>query len=342
MNTSNEKLSKNQITIALDAMGGDYGSLENVKGAMESVEKNPDLNIALVGNSDELSKELKKYSKSDHINQIQIIPSKGFIKESESPILALKKNPEASIAIATMLVKSQKADALVSMGSTGASMATASHILGLVDGFERPALGGPILGIAPQTMFIDLGANVDCRPAQLFTFGIIGDVFAQHFWKIKTPRIGLLSVGTESSKGNRQVKETAALLKNSKLNFIGNIEPTDLPKNIAEVVICDGFVGNILMKLVESLGHSIPSHLEPLLKSKLPDDDIIEIQNKIYSLNTAAETFGGGPLFGVKGLSIVGHGRAHSSAISRAIITAKKLIKEKFITNLNITLQEIN
>ena len=182
MNTSNEKLSKNQITIALDAMGGDYGSLENVKGAMESVEKNPDLNIALVGNSDELSKELKKYSKSDHINQIQIIPSKGFIKESESPILALKKNPEASIAIATMLVKSQKADALVSMGSTGASMATASHILGLVDGFERPALGGPILGIAPQTMFIDLGANVDCRPAQLFTFGIIGDVFAQHFW----------------------------------------------------------------------------------------------------------------------------------------------------------------
>ncbi|MBN18299.1 MAG: phosphate acyltransferase PlsX [Chloroflexi bacterium] len=340
MNTSNEKDPKNQITIALDAMGGDHGTIENIKGAIEAIENDPTLIIALVGDSNEINEELKKYNYSSH-KRIQIIPSKGFIKETESPILALKKNPEASIAVATMIVKTQKADALVSMGSTGASMATAAHILGLVEGFERPALGGPILGIAPQTMLIDLGANVDCRPMQLFTFGIIGSVFAKHFWQIENPRVGLLSVGTEDSKGNRQVKETSALLKNSKLNFIGNIEPTDLPKNIAEVVICDGFVGNIVMKLVESLGHSIPNHLEPLLKSKLPQNDIIEIQKKIYSLNTPAETFGGGPLFGVKGLSIVGHGRAKASAIARAINTAKILVEKKFIDNVNKSLNEI-
>ena len=338
MNTSNKKQATNQVTIALDAMGGDHGPSETVKAAIESIGNDSSLNIALVGDIEEISDELKKYPTN---SQIQIIPSKGYIKESESPILALKKNPEASIAIATMLVKSQKADALVSMGSTGASMATAAHILGLVDGFERPALGGPILGIAPQTIFIDLGANVDCRPMQLFTFGIIGSVFAQQFWKIKNPKVGLLSVGTENSKGNREIKEKSKLLKNSKLNFIGNVEPTDLPKNVAEVVICDGFVGNILMKLVESLGHSIPTHLEPLLKSKLPNDDVIEIQNKIYSLNTPAETFGGGPLFGVNGLSIVGHGRAQASAIARAINTAKTLANEKFIDNLNKTLKEI-
>ena len=160
MNTSNEKDPKNQITIALDAMGGDHGTIENIKGAIEAIENDPTLIIALVGDSNEINEELKKYNYSSH-KRIQIIPSKGFIKETESPILALKKNPEASIAVATMIVKTQKADALVSMGSTGASMATAAHILGLVEGFERPALGGPILGIAPQTMLIDLGANVD-------------------------------------------------------------------------------------------------------------------------------------------------------------------------------------
>ena len=185
--------------------------------------------------------------------------------------MALRQNPRASIIVATRrAVKAGQADACVTMGSTGAAMAASSFLLGMAKGVERPALGGPIVGVAPNTCIIDLGANVDSRPRQMLSFGAIGDVFARAFFGSENPRIALLSVGDEAGKGNRQVRETTELFEASGLNFIGNIEANDVPKGNAEVVVCDGFVGNIVLKLVEGLGRELSDHLRARLDGRLP------------------------------------------------------------------------
>ena len=206
--------------------------------------------VLLVGDPEAVERELSQYENADKL-PIRVVPSEGVIQEGEQPALALRQKPKASVLVATGLVKRGMADACVSMGSTGATMAAAAVILGLAKGVERPALGGPVVGVAPQTCILDLGANVDCRPAQMLSFGAIGAVFARSFWGIENPRVALLSVGAEAGKGNRQVSETTEIFESSGLNFIGNIEANDVPKRAAEVVVCDGFVGNIVMKLTE-------------------------------------------------------------------------------------------
>jgi glycerol-3-phosphate acyltransferase PlsX len=320
------------IRVAVDAMGGDYAPAEIVEGAILAAREG-DVQVMLVGDPDKVQSELAKHDTARL--PIAAIPSEGAISEGEQPVLALRQKPRASVLVATGMVKQGHVDACVTMGSTGAAMAAAAVVLGMIDGIDRPALGGPIFGLAPRTVVIDLGTNVDCRPAQLLSFGVIGDVFARQFWGVEWPRVGILSVGAEAGKGNRQVKEASELFTGSGLNFIGNVEANEIMQGKAEVVVCDGFVGNVVMKLTEGLGQALSDYLRTRLKDRLSESEVEEIAEEVYGLNNQPEAKGGGPLFGVNGVSIVGHGRARAGAVQRAIGTAKLLVERDFIPKLN-------
>ena len=324
--------------IAVDAMGGDNAPSEIVSGAI-AASKNPEISIQLVGVPSLLEPELAKHSFDD--KSIQVIPAENHITENEHPAVAMRQKPKASIIVSTSLIKKRVSDANVSMGSSGATMASAAIILGTFDGIERPAIGGPLLGFSPNMIILDAGANVDCKPSQLMSFAIMGEIFSKYVYKISNPRVALLSVGAEDEKGNKQVKETSSILKNTDLNFIGNVEANDLMHNPADVVVCDGFVGNILMKLTEGLGSEISKHISSKLNTKLNSDDIINISKEIYDMHNVAETKGGGPLFGVNGVSIIGHGKAKSDTVTRAIETAKWCVEIDLVSKLKSGLSAI-
>ncbi|MDC0196864.1 phosphate acyltransferase PlsX [bacterium] len=324
--------------IAVDAMGGDNAPAEIVAGAIDA-SKQSSISIQLVGVPQLLEPELAKYSFDD--KSLQVIPAKNHITENEHPAVAMRQKPKSSIIVSTSLIKRGVSDANVSMGSSGATMAAATIILGTLNGIERPAIGGPLLGFSPNMIILDAGANVDCKPSQLLSFAIMGEIFSKYVYKTPNPRVALLSVGSEDEKGNKQVKETSSILKNTSLNFIGNVEANDLIHNPADVVVCDGFVGNILMKLTEGLGGEIAKHLSSKLNSKLNPDDIKDISDEIYNMHNIAETKGGGPLFGVDGVSIIGHGKAKSDTVSRAIQTAKWCVEIDLVSKLKSGLSAI-
>jgi glycerol-3-phosphate acyltransferase PlsX len=317
-------------------MGGDNAPSDVVKGAVQFAATGQG-QVMLVGDPTALALELEVYDASKL--PIGIVPSEGVISEDESPALALRQKPRASILVSTGMVKQGHADASVTMGSTGAAMAAGAVVLGLAKGVERPALGGPVLGVAPNTCIVDLGTNVDCRPRQLLSFGALGDVFARTFFGVDDPRIALLSVGAEAGKGNRQVRETTELFESSGLNFIGNIEANEVPKGMAEVVVCDGFVGNIVMKLTEGLGQELGSHLRSRLDGKVPSADLDLLLSELYDMSNVVESRGGGPLLGVNGVSVVGHGAARADAVERALATAKLAVETDFVTQMNRRLE---
>ena len=326
------------VRVAVDAMGGDHAPAELVAGAVEAA-RHDGVQIMLVGDPEQVDAELVRLDAKDL--PIRTIPSEGVILEGDAPALALRQKPRASIVVATGLLKEGHADACVTMGSTGAAMAAAAVILGVIKGIERPALGGPVVGLAPNTVILDVGTNVDCRPSQLLSFAVIGDVFARQLWGIDNPRVAILSVGAEAGKGNRLVKEATELLEKSGLNFIGNIEAGDVPHSKAEVVVCDGFVGNIVMKLTEGIGLALVEHLHAKLKDSFSAESLDRIANEVFEINNTAETRGGGPLFGVNGVSVVGHGSARAQAVRKAIGTAKMVVESGFITKLNEELAEV-
>ena len=328
-----EQIHKKNTIIALDAMGGDHGPSVTIPAAIKSIKENK-IPILLVGDKTEVNYELEKYNPKDTA-LISIVPSTGVVNEDESPVLAYKSKPKASIFVAAYLVKSGKASGLVSMGSTGASIAASTVIYGTMSGVERGALGGPIIGYSPNSIIIDLGTNVDTKPEQLLDFGALGSIMSKLIYKNENPKIALLSVGKEKGKGNSLVKNTTNLLSNSDLNFVGNIEPDELLNNQVEVVLCDGFVGNIVLKLTESLGKRICDEIT----SELGDTEISQkITKSIFEKTNTLESFGGGPLLGVKGVSIVGHGGSGINAISNAISTAKYVIDSDLV---NAQLKEL-
>jgi glycerol-3-phosphate acyltransferase PlsX len=309
-----------------------------VAGAIEAVRAGG-IQLALVGDPDKVESELAKHDISGL--PISVVPSEGVLVEGEPPALALRQKPKASILVATGMIKQGHADAVVSMGSTGGAMAAAAVVLGRSEGVERPIIGGPIVGLAPHTFIADLGTNVDCKPSQLLSFAVIGNVFARQFWSIENPRVAILSVGSEAGKGNSLVHEASELLAKSSLNFIGNIEANDIPFNRAEVVICDGFVGNIIMKLTEGLGAAISDHLKSSLAGKLSSDDLQQVVQEVYELNNIVETLGGGPILGVNGVSIIGHGAGKADAVQKAIGMAKFSVDNRLVANINEELSQI-
>ena len=322
------------IRIAMDAMGGDYAPVEVVKGAIEAAKLDA-IEVILVGERDEVEEQLGQSGGRDL--PISIVGSEGKIGEDEHPVHALRQKPAASIAVAAKLVKEGKADALVSMGSTGATLASASLILGIIDGLERPCIGGPFLGLAPKTVLVDMGSNVDCRSPLLLSFAAMGCVFARQFLDIQNPRVGLLSIGAEEAKGNRQVKEGYQLFKESNLNFVGNVEGMDFFTGKADVIVCDGFVGNIIMKFTEGLGATMAAYLKKALDGKVSTSDLEPLASKIWEVNNLPRKMGG-PLFGVNGVTIVGHGASMAEGVAGAINTATRAVKLNLVDGIRTEL----
>ncbi|MBI4200792.1 MAG: phosphate acyltransferase PlsX [Chloroflexi bacterium] len=311
------------FTVALDAMGGDHGPAEVVAGAVQAA-REQGVEVLLVGDRAAVEPEL-----ASHACQglgITVIASEGVIQETDHPVRAMRSKPRASVLEAVRLVKAGRAQAAVTMGSTGAAMASATLVLGLLEGLQRPALGGPLLGGLSSAVLVDLGSNVDCRPSQLLGFAAIGVAFARCIQGVESPRVALLTVGAEEGKGNRQVREAYRLFKSSGLNFVGNVEGLDLFLDKADVVVCDGFVGNVLMKFAEGLGMALARQFSGSLGRHLPPLALKEVGDNVAALTNAAELEGGGPLLGVDGVVVVGHGRARADSVAAAVRMARRAV----------------
>ncbi len=313
-----------EYTIAVDAMGGDFAPAVPVEGAVIAAREGGAA-VTLVGDEAAVEAELAKHGASGL--PISVAPSEGVVSEAEPPALALRSKPRASIAVAVGLVRAGRAHAAVSMGSTGATMAASALALGLFPGLERPTLGGPFIGLAPETTIIDLGANVDCKPSQLLSFGALGASFERFYRGKESPRVGLLSVGSEDGKGSRQVKEAFSLFRSSGLNFVGNVEGHEIFEGKADVVVCDGFVGNVLLKYTEGLAAAAGRHLASRLGADNP------AAQAIAGLAAAAEG-GGGPLFGVNGVVIAGHGRSGAASIAASVALARFALDRNLVETM--------
>ncbi|HIK89611.1 MAG TPA: phosphate acyltransferase PlsX [Dehalococcoidia bacterium] len=324
------------ISIALDAMGGDHGPVVMVPAALKAIGEGG-VAVTLVGDAEAIQVELDKYDTPEK-QLAQIVPAEGVVEEGESPARAFRSKPKASIFVSAGVVKMGKATGFVSMGSTGASIAAATVVYGTLDGIDRGALGGPVVGYSPNTIIIDLGTNVDTRPRLLVDFAALGNVMSKHIYKNENPRVALLSVGSEKGKGNAQINKATDLLNSTGLNFIGNIEPNDLPFGKAEVVLCDGFVGNVILKLTEGLGDAIVDHVKEAL-GESPETE--KLTKEIFERMNILEAFGGGPLLGVNGLAIVGHGASGVNAVANAIGTARYVVETGLIEAQQAELDKI-
>ena len=318
--------------IALDAMGGDYAPQSNVEGAVLFA-REFNIGVYLVGNKDLLEKELKKYDTKDL--PVEIVHAEEVIDMDEPPSIAVRKKRKSSMHIAAKLVREGKASGFVSAGNTGAAMAISKFVVGAAEGIERPgiAVAFPTKKEKP-TVLIDVGANVDCRPRHLIYFAVMGHTYAKEILRVSdNPKVGILSIGEEEGKGNDLVKDTYPLLKMTKLNFIGNAEGRDIFTGDFDVIVCDGFVGNIVLKTSESLGsiivEMIKNEVKKSLVSKIGAALMIPALKRFKMKADFAE-YGGAPLLGTKGTCIITHGRADSRAIKNALKAASDFEKTHF------------
>ena len=333
-----------RIRVAVDAMGGDYAPEEVVKGAVLAAQKG-DVEIFLVGPTNILEKELAKY-KLTNGSSIHIVEASEFIRENESPVDVIRRKPNCSVAVAARMIKSGEADALFSAGSSGAAAISAIQFMGMLDGVYRPAIVGSLGTFAPNTVMVDLGANVDCKPHQFLAFAIAGSVYAKKFLNITDPKIALLSTGSEESKGSEAVREAYSLLRNSGLNFIGNIEGGDILSGKANVIVCDGFVGNVLLKFYESIGGYAQIWTEQKLKRYPPLRGLVRLLFKglfpATKISRGAEKNGGGILWGVDGVVKIAHGASRAPQIANAIESAKESVKAGVVESMKSELAKFN
>ncbi len=327
-----------KLTIAVDAVGGDFAPVEIVKGAIQAARE---LGVAIIftGPVKEVEKEISNHDTSDL--EVSIVDASDVIRDGEEPAFAVMRRPNNSVAVATRLVKEGKADAVASAGNTGASMVCALQYLGTLPGIERPMACGAFLSLAPNTVVLDLGANVGIKPYQLVNFAVAGSVYARIFHGIDNPTIGLLNVGTEEGKGNDLAKEAYPLLKKSGLNFIGNVEGMDIVFGKANVIVCDGFVGNVLVKYSEGLGHALSRWLGKELKDALPAEALEKTSQKLYRLLSPAVAMGGGPLVGVNGVASVAHGNSRAAQVVGTIKNTKMAVESGFVDKLRDELEKI-
>jgi phosphate acyltransferase len=319
------------IKIAVDAMGGDYAPGEIVKGAVLGARESG-TGIYLIGQQDKIKSELEGLDTAGL--EIEVVHTDEFLVEGEQPAYALRTKRNASVALAVKLVREGKAQAAYSAGPTGGVIAAALGYLGMMEGISRPVIGGPFIGFAPKTVIMDVGGNVDVRPDQLLDFAIVGSVFASKLLDISNPSVAILSVGSEEGKGNEQVKNSWPIFKKSGLNFVGNVEGYDLLTGKANVIVCDGFVGNILVKFYEALGRVEAKWLEKVLTGKLPVKDVQEVVGSLLKMTNAADSTGGGPIWAVNGLVIKAHGRTRAEEFGRGIGVAKSFIEKDIVNSL--------
>lgn len=312
-----------QITIvALDAMGGDHGPYEMVKGAVEAVNQRPDIRILLTGEKEQLEKILSQYTYPEE--HIEIVNATEVIETAEPPVMAIRRKKNSSIVVAMNLVKKGQADAFVSAGSSGAILVGGQVIVGRIKGVERPPLAPLIPTAKGVSLLIDCGANVDARPSHLVQFARMGSIYMEHVIGKKSPTVGIVNIGAEEEKGNALVKETFPLLKECKdIRFVGSVEARDIPSGAVDVVVCEAFVGNIILKLYEGVGGT--------LISKIKGSMMISFRSKIGALlvkpglkaalkDFDASEYGGAPLLGLNGLVVKTHGGSTSKEVCNSII----------------------
>ncbi len=306
--------------IAVDAMGGDFGPSVVVPGAVEAARRH-DLHVLLVGDTPKIEAELDKLDLSKV--QFDIVHAEDVVHMNERPSDILRRKKNASIQVACRLVKEGAAQSVVSAGHSGATVACGMFIMGRLPGVERPALAALLPTEKNPVVVLDAGANVDCRPYHLFQFGLMGDAFARDLLGYASPRVSLISIGEEEGKGNSQVKEAYELLKLAQnLNFIGNAEGRDIFTGDVDVVVCDGFVGNVIVKMSEGLASSLIRMLKRVFTSGLlPAMGGLLARNAFRRFATTIDyaEYGGAPLLGLQGLAIVCHGRSNAKAMMNAI-----------------------
>lgn len=317
------------MQIALDAMGGDNGSEELIAGALLAV-RQADLSVSLVGNEELLNKYLETLAPdSKTAKLVKIVHSSQVIDMDEHPVDAIRKKKDASIMVAFDLVRRGEADAAVSAGNSGATLAAATRKLGRLSGISRPGIASIFPTLKKPVVLMDIGANVDCRAQHLFQFGVMAAAFSR-INDVANPRVGLLSIGEETGKGNSLIKETFPLLKESSLNFIGNVEGRDVFQGEVDVIVCDGFVGNVCLKVSEGLAEAAMQMLrDEIVKSFRAKIGYLLARHAFKSFKKRVDyaEYGGAPLLGIDGIGIICHGQSSSHAIKNAILEAAKMAK---------------
>ncbi len=333
------------IKVAVDAMGGDHAPNEIIKGAIEALAETPDLFIYLVGQEPKIKKCLSTLQADDE--RLEIVPATEVISANDDPGYSMRKKTNSSMVIAQKMVREGKADAILSAGNTGALLAGGLLFLERVPGISRPALLTVIPTFSNKgVVILDVGANMDARPAQMVQYALMGSLYARRVLNYQHPRVGLLNIGSEDNKGNDQAKKTFALLKERVNSFSGNIESDQVFEGKIEVVVCDGFVGNVFLKTIEGLSVGILDSLKAEFTSSwinkmgaaLLSNAFISFRNKMD-----ASEYGGAPLFGVKSVCIKCHGASRSKAIKMALTgQTYLLVKNQVNKEIEKTLKEAN
>ncbi|MBI5144997.1 MAG: phosphate acyltransferase PlsX [Candidatus Omnitrophica bacterium] len=318
------------MKIIVDAMGGDYAPAVVVEGAIAAA-KEYQVEIVLVGDEPSIKLLLKKNKYTG--SNIFAYPAQDVIQMHEPAAASVRKKRDSSIVVALNLLKEGHGDAFVSAGNTGAAVCAATLSLGLLPGIERPGIAIIAPTLKGISLIIDVGANIDPKPVQLLQYAIMSDAYFRYILNKTDPRVGLLNIGEEETKGTDFVKETHELLEKSSLNFIGNIEGKDLFSGKADIVVCDGFVGNVALKVTESVAETTQEFLRRVLKSNpLGILGMLLLKTSLSGFKKKLDysEYGGAPLLGVNGVVIIGHGRSNAKAIKNAIRVAKEEVERKF------------
>lgn len=332
------------VNVAVDAMGGDNAPFVIVKGAIEAVKESNKIKVFLVGKENLIHEELKKYQYDE--KQVEVVHAEEVIETAEPPVMAIRKKKDSSIVKALNLVKDGTCDAYVSAGSTGATLVGGQVIVGRIKGVERPPLAPMIPTAKGASLLIDCGANVDARPSHLVQFAKMGSVYMESVIGVKNPKVAIVNIGAEEEKGNALVKETFPLLKNCPdINFVGSIEARDIPAGEADVIVCEAFVGNVILKMYEGVGG--------VLIKKVKEGMMTSLRSKIGALlvkpalkNTLKafdlEIYGGAPLLGLNGLVVKTHGSSKAVEIKNSILQCIAFKEQKINDKIKekITLED--
>lgn len=310
------------INVALDVMGGDYAPVETVKGAVEAIAENNSIKVHLVGKRDIIESELSKYEYDK--SRIEIVHAEDVITNEEAPVMAIRRKKDSSVVVAMNLVKHGVCDGFVSAGSTGAVLVGAQLIVGRMRGVERTPLAPLIPTLNGVSLIIDCGANVDARSSHLVQFAKMGSIYMENVMHIKNPRVAIVNIGAEEEKGNQLVKETFPLLKNCPdINFIGGIEAREIPYGAADVIVCEAFVGNCILKLYEGLGTALIKKVKAALTSTTKAKigaalSKSALKNGLKDFDVSR--YGGAPMLGLEGLVVKSHGNSKSVEIKNSIL----------------------
>ncbi|MCB2288387.1 phosphate acyltransferase PlsX [Clostridium sp. CS001] len=330
------------MVVVVDGMGGDFSPKAVVEGCVEAI-KEYNIEILITGSEDLIKEELKKYSYD--CNKIKVIDAKEVISTNEHPVMAIKRKKDSSLVKALNLVKSGDADAIISAGSSGAFLAGCTLIVGRIKGIDRPALAPVLPGKNGPFMIIDCGANAECKPHYLVQFGLMGKTYFENILKVANPSVGLVNIGSEEEKGNELSKSAHKLLKEANLNFIGNVEAREIPSGDVKVLVCDGFVGNVILKLYEGAVANIFDILKVGIMSSFRTKlggILLKPVFKKFKKDFDYKEYGGAAFLGVNGICIKAHGSSDAKAFKNAIKQATIFYENKVVDKLKLEIEKLS